>query len=274
MGTYKADTHGQERQEEKVSLLIIQMDTLILPDPPQPATLEFRNTKWPNNNFTSNSRERRRLTKREAGQAGLLGHPKLTSGGGGCEAARGGVAANPSSNPNLEHSGQRVWQKYPVPERKLSLRMPRVLQPKGNGVLPTPETAHAGPAAGPNLKGGSSPAAPRPGGGRWASGRRGRVFTNKGAGARGGGARGAGPGPRDTHPARCRPSRPGQPPPAPAPGLAALRPPPPPPRDPARAAAAATGTRPHNASLFSPPPAHTAPRHAAAGGRADEWPKT
>lgn len=49
---------------------------------------------------------------------------------------------------------------------------------------------------------------------------------------------------------------------------------PPPPRDPARAAAAATGTRPHNASLFSPPPAHTAPRHAAAGGRADEWPKT
>lgn len=29
-------THGQERQEEKVSLLIIQMDTLILPDPPQP----------------------------------------------------------------------------------------------------------------------------------------------------------------------------------------------------------------------------------------------
>lgn len=173
--------------------------------------------------------------------------------------------------PHLEHSGQRVWKKYPVPERKLSLRTPRVLQPKGNGVLPTPGTSHAGPAA-PHLEGGSSPAAPRPGGGRWASGWRGRVFTNKGAGARGGGARGAGPGPRDTHPARCRPSRPGQPPPAPAPGFAALRPPPP--RDPARAAAAATGTRPHNASLFSPPPAHTAPRHAAAGGRADEWPKT
>lgn len=77
-------------------------------------------------------------------------------------------------------------------------------------------------------------------------------------------------------PARCRPSRPVQPPPAPAPGPAVLRPPPPPPppRDPARAAAAATGTRPHNAFLFAPPPAHTALRHAAGGGRAGAQPKT
>lgn len=39
------------------------------------------------------------------------------------------------------------------------------------------------------------------------------------------------------NPARCRPSRPGQPPPAPAPGFAALRPPPEPqPRGPQRPA--------------------------------------
>lgn len=80
-------------------------------------------------------------------------------------------------------------------------------------------------------------------------------------------------------PARCRPSRPVQPPPAPAPGFVVLRLPPPPPpplllRDPARAVAAATGTRPHNAFLFAPPPAHTALRHAAGGGRAGEQPKT
>lgn len=78
-------------------------------------------------------------------------------------------------------------------------------------------------------------------------------------------------------PARCRPSRPVQPPPAPAPGFVVLRLPPPPPpplRDPARAVAAATGTRPHNAFLFAPPPAHTALRHAAEGGRAGERPKT
>lgn len=76
-------------------------------------------------------------------------------------------------------------------------------------------------------------------------------------------------------PARCRPSRPVQPPPAPAPGFVVLllQPPPPPP-DPARAVAAATGTRPHNAFLFAPPPAHTALRHAAVGGRAGEQPKT
>lgn len=79
----------------------------------------------------------------------------------------------------------------------------------------------------------------------------------------------------NTHPARCRPSRPVQPPPAPAPGFVVLllQPPPPPP-DPARAVAAATGTRPHNAFLFAPPPAHTALRHAAVGGRAGEQPKT
>lgn len=79
------------------------------------------------------------------------------------------------------------------------------------------------------------------------------------------------------NPARCRPSRPVQPPPAPAPGFVVLRLPPPPPpslRDPARAVAAATGTRPHNAFLFAPPPAHTALRHAAGGGRAGEQPKT
>lgn len=78
----------------------------------------------------------------------------------------------------------------------------------------------------------------------------------------------------DTHPARCRPSRPVQPPPAPAPGFVAL--PPPPPRDPARAAAAAaaTGTRPHNAPRRAPPPAHTAPRRAARGGRAGGKPRT
>lgn len=77
-------------------------------------------------------------------------------------------------------------------------------------------------------------------------------------------------------PARCRPSRPVQPAPAPAPGFVVLRLPlsPPPLRDPARAAAAATGTRPHNAFLFAPPPAHTALRHAAGGGRAGEPPKT
>lgn len=79
MGTYKADTHGQERQEEKVSLLIIQMDTLIFPDPPQPANPEFRNTKWPNN-FTSNSRERRWLTKREAVQAEPTGSSQADLG--------------------------------------------------------------------------------------------------------------------------------------------------------------------------------------------------
>lgn len=77
------------------------------------------------------------------------------------------------------------------------------------------------------------------------------------------------------NPARCLPSRPVQPPPAPAPGFVGLRlPPPPPPRDPARAVAAATGTRPHNAFLFAPPPAHTALRHAAGGGRAGVRPKT
>lgn len=77
-------------------------------------------------------------------------------------------------------------------------------------------------------------------------------------------------------PARCRPSRPVQPAPAPAPGFVVLRLPLPPPplRDPARAVAAATGTRPHNAFLFAPPPAHTALRHAAGGGRAGEPPKT
>lgn len=78
-------------------------------------------------------------------------------------------------------------------------------------------------------------------------------------------------------PARCRPSRPVQPPPAPVPGFVVLRLPPPLPpslRDPARAVAAATGTRPHNAFLFAPPPAHTALRHAAGGGRAGEQPKT
>lgn len=76
-------------------------------------------------------------------------------------------------------------------------------------------------------------------------------------------------------PARCRPSRPVQPPPAPAPGFVVLRPPPPlPPRDPARTVAAATGTRPHNAFLFAPPLAHTALRHAAGGGRAGEKPRT
>lgn len=78
------------------------------------------------------------------------------------------------------------------------------------------------------------------------------------------------------NPARCRPSRPVQPPPAPAPWFVVLRLPPPPPslRDPARAVAAATGTRPHNAFLFAPPPAHTALRHAAGGGRAGEQSKT
>lgn len=77
------------------------------------------------------------------------------------------------------------------------------------------------------------------------------------------------------NPARCRPSRPVQSPPAPAPGFVVLRLPPPPPlQDPAKAVAAATGTRPHNAFLFAPPPAHTALRHAAGGGRAGEQPKT
>lgn len=78
------------------------------------------------------------------------------------------------------------------------------------------------------------------------------------------------------NPARCLPSRPVQPPLAPAPGFVVLRLPPPPPllRDPARAVAAATGTRPHNAFLFAPPPAHTALRHAAGGGRAGEQPRT
>lgn len=115
------------------------------------------------------------------------------------------------------------------------------------------------------------------------------MFTNKGAGAPGKPEEGVGEGLQitrllarlpfcwDTHPARCRPSRPVQPPPAPAPGFVVLRLPPPPPpplRDPARAVAAATGTRPHNAFLFAPPPAHTALRHAAEGGRAGERPKT
>lgn len=79
-------------------------------------------------------------------------------------------------------------------------------------------------------------------------------------------------------PARSRPSRPVQSPPTPTPGFAVLRLPPPPLppllRDRARAVAAATGTRPHNAFLFAPPPAHTALRHAAGGGRAGEQPKT
>lgn len=243
-----------------MSLFIIQIDTLILPDQPHPTIPEFRNTKLSNNNFTPHGREGRRLTRGS--------QFSLTSGVGW------GSTCRWTSDPLVPTQNIRGAEHGRDPRSRgasSAFGRPESSSPRGMVSFPRPIPA-AGPA-GPHLQGGSSPAAPRPGGGRWASGGRGRVFTNKGAGARGGGAGGAGRDPRDTHPARCRPSRPGQPPPAPAPGSAALRPPPPP-WDPARAAAAATGTRPHNASLSSPPPAHTAPRHVAAGGRADEPPKT
>lgn len=124
--------------------------------------------------------------------------------------------------PSSEHSGQRVWKEYPVPERKLSLRTPRVLQPGGNGVLPTPDTSHAGPAA-QHLEGGSSPAAPRsaaprpaPGEGAGPRDGEGACLQTRGR-ERGEGARGTragrpgptGHSPRPLSPIPARPASPG-----------------------------------------------------------------
>jgi len=165
---------------------------------------------------------------------------------------------------------------------------PNVQGPQARGLGPCAgDRGGAGPPAAATGRAEAPPGRPAPGAGHCGPREEGtRVYKQGGGGAResareGEGAAGVGvsaPGPVCglTHPARCRPSRPVQPPPAPAPGPAVLRPPPPPPppRDPARAAAAATGTRPHNAFLFAPPPAHTALRHAAGGGRAGAQPKT
>lgn len=188
--------------------------------------------------------------------------------------------SSPSSWP--EHAGKQGRRERPLPGRRTCPPKSGVLQLEDSG------PGRGGRCAGPRTAGagGRKLPPPRPGGRAlrpW--GRRGRVFTNKGAGAqgeehpgRGRGAESAVPGSPvcswDTHPARCLPSRPVQSPPAPGFVVLRLPPLPPPLQDPARAVAAATGTRPHNAFLFAPPPAHTALRHAAGGGRAGEPPKT
>lgn len=172
------------------------------------------------------------------------------------------------------------------PRRGRGTRLPmsRVLRLEDRGLY-AGDSGAAGPPAAAAGRAESAPWPPRPRGQGTAAGREGtRVYKQGGGGARRApGGEGAGVGVSAPggpvcglpHPARCRPSRPVQPPPAPAPGPAVLRPPPPPPppRDPARAAAACRDATPQCISFRTPTGPHC-PAACRWGRKAGAQPKT
>lgn len=125
VGGVHTGRHTDRRDKQRrLSLVIIQTHTLILPDPPT----EPQQPPSSDHNFTPKE------SPEEGVQAETTGSSRADPAGG---EARGGAPVN-SSVPNLAHSGPRAREGYRVPGRRLSLPPPRLLQPAGTGVLPTP----------------------------------------------------------------------------------------------------------------------------------------